>query len=92
MDLYEKYHDQGLAILSVSVSWDKDSDARRFAETYRLPFLVGRDPSGSIGAPYRVEATPTTVFIDRRGILVERKEGELGKDEFEQRIQKLLAS
>ncbi len=51
---------------------------------------MGRDSSASIGTPYRVEATPTTYFIDRNGVVVERKEGELGKEEFEKRIEALL--
>ncbi len=56
-----------------------------------MPFPVGRDGGGAIGTPYRVEATPTTYFIDRNGVVAERKEGELGKEEFEKRIEALLA-
>ncbi len=91
MDLYQKYHDKGLEIVSVNVKWDEESDARRFVERYRLPFPVGRDSSGSVGGPYGVDATPVSVFIDRRGIVAEIKEGELGKQGFEERIEPLLA-
>ncbi len=75
----------------MNVVWDTDSGARRFVESYKLPFPVGRDSSAKIGTPYRVDATPTTYFIDRNGIVVERKEGEMGKEEFERRIESLLA-
>ena len=78
----------------MNATWDKDAAARRFAEEYRLPFLVGRDSSGSIGGLYRVDATPASFFIDKNGTLVERlngsPEGEL-EAEFSRRIEKLLA-
>lgn len=71
--------------------WDSESGARQFVEKHTLPFPVGRDASASIGTPYKVEATPTSLFIDRQGILVHRNVGELDKAEFERRIEQLLA-
>jgi len=37
-----------------------------------------------------VDATPASFFIDRQGILVERKVGGISQEEFERRIEKLL--
>jgi peroxiredoxin len=78
----------------VNVTWDKDAAARRFTEEYRLPFPVGRDSSGSIGSLYRVDATPASFFIDKKGTVVERLNGAPEGDleaEFSRRIEKLLA-
>ena len=78
----------------MSVSWDNESSARRFAEEYRLPFPVGHDTKAVIGIPYEVESTPSTFFIDKNGVLVERKIGAFeGNMEaaFSSRIEKLLA-
>jgi peroxiredoxin len=92
--VYEKYRDKGFELLSLNASWDKDSPARKFVEEHRLPFPVGRDASGAIGSQYRVDATPASFFIDRKGVLVERlngsPEGDL-ESEFSRRIEKLLA-
>jgi hypothetical protein len=78
----------------VNVVWDKDAGAQKFAENYRLPFPVGRDASGVIGGAYRVDATPASFFIDKKGVLVERlngsPEGEL-ESAFSRRIERLLA-
>lgn len=74
--------------------WDKEGPARKFAEDFRLPFPVGRDSSGTIGKAYRVDATPASFFIDKKGILVERVDGAFETDmdgEFSRRIEKLLA-
>jgi cytochrome c biogenesis protein CcmG/thiol:disulfide interchange protein DsbE len=73
------------------VNWDKEADAKRFVEQYRLPFPVGRDADGRIGSLYGMEATPTSVFIAKDGKLVERHEGGLEEADFEHRIEKLLA-
>jgi peroxiredoxin len=81
-----------LALLSVNVSWDTESGARKFVEEYPLPFPVGRDSDGRIGSLYGMEATPTSVFIAKDGKLVERHEGGLEEADFERRINSLLGS
>ncbi len=73
------------------MNWDKEADAKRFVEQYRLPFPVGRDADGRIGSLYGMEATPISVFIAKDGKLVERHEGGLEEADFEHRIEKLLA-
>jgi cytochrome c biogenesis protein CcmG/thiol:disulfide interchange protein DsbE len=91
--IFEKYKDKGLALISVNVHWDKETQARDFARTYKLPFPVGRDAKNAIGSRYLVEYTPTSFFIDKTGILVERHDGGFEFDmegEFSRRIEKLL--
>ena len=90
--MYAKYRDKGLALLSISVSWDTDSGAKKFVEEYRLPFPVGRDSDAVIGTLYGVEATPNTFFIGKDGKIVARADGEMDEVAFEQRINSLLGS
>lgn len=77
-------------MLGINVSWDKDQLARMFMGVYKVTYPVGRDASGTIGKLYGVEATPTNVFIDKAGRLVERHEGGLEEADFRQRIDALL--
>jgi hypothetical protein len=72
------------------VQWDKDQLARTFMEVYKVTYAVGRDVSGTIGTLYAIEATPTSVFIDKVGRLVERHEGGLEEAEFVKRVEPLL--
>lgn len=60
-------------------------------DDYHLTFPVGYDASGSISGLYRVEATPTSIFIAKDGRIDERQEGALEEAYFEQKIEKLLA-
>lgn len=79
-----------MTVLGINVTWDKEQLVRTFMDVYKVTYPVGRDASGAIGTQYGVEATPTSVFIDKAGRLVERHEGELGEAEFRQRIDALL--
>ena len=79
-----------MIVLGVNVQWDKEQLAKTFVEVYKLTFPVGRDATGEIGKLYQVEATPTSLFIDKAGRLVEQHEGELGEAEFVKRIDGLL--
>jgi len=79
-----------LGYLSVNVSWDTESEAKKFVAEYRLPFPVGRD-TGTISSLYGVDSTPNTFFIGKDGKLLERVEGELDETVFEQRINAMLA-
>jgi len=88
--MYQRYRDKGVAFVSVSVTWDTQPDAKRFAERYHLPYPVGFDVSGAVGGAYGVDATPTTVYIDRNGIIGARQDGERGEAEIVQQIDKLL--
>jgi len=59
-------------------------------ERYQLPFPVGR-ADASIEGPYGVKSTPTSIFIDRNGVVVENHVGALSKEQFERQIEDLLA-
>jgi peroxiredoxin len=73
------------------VNWNPESLSRKFVEEYHLTFPAGYDGSGSISSLYRVEATPTSIFIAKDGRIVDRQEGALDEGYFDQRIEKLLA-
>lgn len=72
------------------MAWDKEQLVRTFMDVYKVTYPVGRDASGTIGKLYAVEATPTSLFIDKAGRLVERHEGGLEEADFVARIEPLL--
>jgi peroxiredoxin len=89
--MYERYRDKGLAVVSINVIWDNADDARRFVETQHLPYAVGLDAIGAIGGAYGVDATPTTFYIDKGGVVRARQDGEGSEAEIAKRIEALLA-
>ena len=65
--MFRRFESRGVAFVGINVQGDKEPDALRFLETYRLPYLVARDAGGAVGKTYGVDGTPTTYVIDRAG-------------------------
>jgi thioredoxin-related protein len=61
-------------------------------EVYKVAYPVGRDATGTITKIYAIEATPTSLFIDKTGRLTEQHVGGLEEADFDQRIQALMKS
>ena len=68
---YADYQGQGLVVLAVNTSYQDDlARAAQFARDEGLTFPLLSDPDGSISRLYRVQAMPTSFFIDRQGKIV----------------------
>jgi len=80
-----------VAFVGINVRWDKDADALKFRETFRVPYPAGRDAGGSVGRSYGVEATPTTYVIDRAGRVSDSKVGAVEPAELDRLIEAALA-
>ena len=63
--LYEKYHEQGFAILGISL--DNDEQALQdYSKQMKIPYpvLVGNK---EIAKAYQVSGIPKTIFLDKKG-------------------------
>jgi peroxiredoxin Q/BCP len=72
-DSFQDFRDAGAEVIGVSA--DSADSHRRFAERFRLPFVLLSDPDGSVRARYGVPRTfgiipgRTTYLIDKQGII-----------------------
>ena len=74
---YEKYRDQGLETVAVAMPYDPPDRVFAYAQQNKLPFRVTLDIFGkAVQAFGGVRGTPTTFLVDRRGMIVQRFEGE----------------
>jgi peroxiredoxin len=89
-DLAERYEDQGLEVVAVSVQETTADDVRAYAERYQLPYTIGFDGSGHAFHQYRVYALPTQFFLDRDGVIRFIAQGPLSEDGASQRIAAVL--
>ena len=89
--LHERYHDQGLVIVAVSLDHSHKNMERFLGET-RPRFIVAFDREGEVGDRYHVQAMPTSVIIDREGRIRRIHQGFRKKDtpELEREIEALL--
>jgi peroxiredoxin len=74
---YEKFHDKGLEMVAVAMSYDRPDYVMNYVHSNRLPFQVGLDVDGKIAKAFGdVSLTPTTFLIDRQGNIVKKYIGE----------------
>ena len=82
--LYQKFSDEGLEILAVSIDSEFGSsdylgrlggDIREFADSLGLTFPILHDPSGGIQQAYQTTGVPETFVIGRDGIIYKKVAG-----------------
>src|SRR6185437_12096879 len=67
-DLKDKFKDRGLEILSINEGEGIDQ-VRSFIVQKKYSFQVLLDSDGGVGAKFGVRGIPTTVLIDKKGII-----------------------
>jgi cytochrome c biogenesis protein CcmG, thiol:disulfide interchange protein DsbE len=67
---YKQYQDQGFIVLAVNTQ-DPNSDdgVLTFARNTLVNFPIVRDRSDQVGIMYNIRGLPTSIFIDRKGIV-----------------------
>jgi len=91
--LYERYRNQGLVIVGVSVDRER-SNVTDFLRRNAVSFPIVHDPERQVADRYRPSTMPSSYIIDRRGIVRHVQAGFRAGDAqvIEQRIQALLAA
>jgi peroxiredoxin len=65
--LYEKYREQGLEIIAVSIDQGDIEKVKKFVDERELTFLNVHDKSSKTSLEYGVRGVPATIFIDPSG-------------------------
>ena len=78
--LSKVYAKRGVVVVGVDELESPDA-ARAFVARYKLPYVIGLDDSGTLGASYGLIGLPLHVFIGADGKLVARREGEMTEDQ-----------
>jgi peroxiredoxin len=81
--LQQKYGSRGLHIIGVTQMEPRPAAARRALHQLGVTYPALLDPGERIGKQYRLEAHPTTVLIDRQGVVRRVETGFLLGDEKE---------
>jgi hypothetical protein len=66
--LQQTYSAQGLSVLAINVDHDR-ADADRFLTEFHPHFDVRFDPGGSWAQQFKVTGMPTSLIIDRHGVV-----------------------
>lgn len=89
---HQKFKDRGFDTLAVAMSYDPPAFVANFAQSRQLPFGVAIDNTGEIAKQFgRVQLTPTTLLINKRGEIVKRYVGAPDFAALHQLVEQLLA-
>ncbi len=86
---YETYQDKGLVVLAVNAR-EEEATVRPFIEASGFTFPVLLDPVGTIVDQYQVRSFPTTLIIDREGVIQYIHTGMISPEELEAVVTPLL--
>lgn len=70
--LYSAYAARGFRVVAVSIDRGDDKKILEFAQANGLTFEILRDESGRILTTYLTQGVPTTILIDRNGVIRRR--------------------
>nr|WP_316641296.1 TlpA disulfide reductase family protein [uncultured Roseateles sp.] len=89
---HEKFKGRAFDTVAVAMSYDPPAFVSNFAESRKLPFGVAIDNTGLIAKSFgKVQLTPTTLLINKRGEIVKRYVGEPDFAALHGLVEKLLA-
>lgn len=89
--MHERYADEGLALVAISVQESTADDVRRYAQTYGLDYTIGFDATSAVFRAYRAYGLPTQLFIDREGIIRAVWRGPLTEQQAQEMLAPILA-
>jgi peroxiredoxin len=79
--LYRGYHRDDFEILAVSIDTGGEPPVRAFIEDFGFTFPVLMDHQFTVNDRYQVRVVPTSILIDRRGVVARRLLGAKDWDE-----------
>jgi len=87
-----KHAAAGLYVIGVNGRDQERStkDVRRFVDLFPVSFTIALDMRGSVRRAYRIEAQPTTVFIDSSGFVRQVHTGRITPEELEEAVALIL--
>jgi cytochrome c biogenesis protein CcmG/thiol:disulfide interchange protein DsbE len=92
VDLQKRYGSQGLQIVGISMDDGDPKDVVKFAAKHSInyPILFGQDKVADLYGG--IDYLPTTFYIDRNGVVLDRVFGQPERDEIEKNIQRAIAT
>ena len=85
----QKYASQGVVFVGIAYE-DVQANAVQFLQQHGITYPIGPDTSGAISISYGVPSVPETVFINNKGIVVDKFDGALTQNFLDQRVAKIL--
>lgn len=81
-DVHERYADEGLELIGVSVdAAGEEATIRDFAQRYGMTYPVWRDPGERVSSTFLIIGVPASFIVARDGTLLWRKTGPVSESD-----------
>jgi peroxiredoxin len=90
VEAYDEFSPNGLVIVAVNMQ-EGIGIARPFAEDFGMDFPIAVDRDGEVGERYRLLGLPTTVFVDRQGVVRSAYSGPFQEEQNQTNVQGAIA-
>ncbi|MFC5529160.1 TlpA family protein disulfide reductase [Cohnella yongneupensis] len=92
VDIYDKHKDK-VDLYAVNVTkFDKLREAKDFVKEQGFKMPVLTDDKGEAGDLYKVFSYPTSFIVDRNGVILQRIEGVIDREQWETYLEQAIAS
>ncbi|HCY36932.1 MAG: hypothetical protein DKM50_09625 [Candidatus Margulisiibacteriota bacterium] len=88
VEVYNKYKNKNVVIVGISVDSDSSS-VKAFVKENKITYPLLMD-DGSISEEFGVRGIPTTLFVNRKGRVVNKKVGYADKQFFTSQVEEML--
>ena len=88
-NVYKFFKNRQVQFIGIA-SDDKEVDARKFIEEYKITYPNGMDENKDVSKKYSVLTLPITFIIDRDGKIAFKKIGKIDEDRLKKEIRKVL--
>ena len=90
-DTYNKYKQQGIQVIAVSMFYDPPSQVLNFIKKNNIPFPVIIDSDNKIAQQFEnIRLTPTSILINQKGQVIDQIVGEIDFNKLEKLLSKNL--
>ncbi len=90
-ETWRKFHDRGLEVVAVAMSYDPPEYVRNYTRQNALPFTIALDTDGKAAQAFnQVKLTPTTFIIGKDGHILQQTLGELDFDKLHTLLEQQL--
>ena len=90
IDLYTRYHQQGLEVIAVAMTYDPPNHVIALTDNLQLPYTVALDLNGEIAHAFgNVQLTPSTFLISPQGLIALQKTGAFDPEKMKTLIETL---
>ena len=86
--VYRQFQSKGLIILGINDAHaDKRADAQAYIDTYKMTFDILLDEAGQVDAKYRIPGLPTSLFVDKSGVIRQLIMGQMAQKDIRESLE-----